>query len=62
MSNFDLGEPLWSRINFYYKIFKESDLATSVINRNQKERERERRYYDEVDRFLALKALPVSKD
>jgi hypothetical protein len=52
MSNQEFPESLNKRIEFYYQILKESWLDTTLYNDKQKERERMRRYHNEIDRFL----------
>jgi len=54
MSNQEFPESFNKRIAMYYQILKESWMDTTS-NEQQKERERQRRYHDEIDRFLGLK-------
>ncbi|MFW9854935.1 MAG: hypothetical protein ACFFFG_07730 [Candidatus Thorarchaeota archaeon] len=53
----DLVETLLQRISIFYQIYDEVELGTRVFTRSKNEREQNQRYYDEVDRFFALKVL-----
>ncbi|UCE13657.1 MAG: hypothetical protein JSV04_00430 [Candidatus Heimdallarchaeota archaeon] len=55
MHNQDFEKILLRQVIFYYQVLKENWNETSEYNEKRKERERQRRYRDEVDHFLGLK-------
>ncbi len=55
MSTHEFPESFDKRVVIYYQILKEGWMFTPS-HEQHKERERRRRYSDEVDRFLGLKS------
>lgn len=53
----DLVETLMQRVSIFYQIYNEVELDTRVFTHGKDKREQNQHYYDEVDRFVALKVL-----